>query len=124
MTDLFKISTTDLTKWENTEKHNVIKSEVFEEWTDGNWITHRVVTRTKIAGSVELSFSRQNDFSAFMTLLSTARDADSYYPITVVCSNTGTTETVNAFLDITGETNWDVTAPIKNHTIVVTISQR
>ena len=124
MTDLFKINTTDLTKWENTEKHNVIKSEVFEEWTDGNWITHRVVTRTKIAGSVELSFSRQNDFSAFMTLLSTARYADNYYPITVVCSNTGTTETVNAFLDITGETNWDVTAPIKNHIIVVTISQR
>lgn len=124
MTNLFKISTTDLTQWEKTENHSVNRADVFEEWTDGNWITHRVISRTRVSGTVVLSFSRAADFAAFMALLVSARDANGYYPITVWCSNTNTTETVNAFLDVSGETKWDVTAPIKHNTITVTITQR
>lgn len=124
MTDLFKISTTDLTPWEKTENHDVNRSDIYEEWTDGNWITHRVITRTKINGTVELGFSRQAEFDSFLNLLATARDVDGYYPVTVYCSNTGTTENINAFIDISGGTHWDVTAPIKYHSITVTITQR
>ena len=124
MTNLFKIGTTDLTKWEKTEEHDVNRVDVFEEWTDGNWINHRVIARTNISGEVVLSFAREADFANFISLLSSARDADGYYPVTVWCSNTGTTETINAFLDISGETQWDVTAPIKHHDITVAITQR
>lgn len=124
MTDLFKISSTDLTKWEDTQKHNVNRADVFEEWTDGNWTTHRVISRTRISGSVVLNFSRESDYANFITLLSTARNADGYYPITVWCSNTNTSETINAFLDIAGETAFDVTAPIKHHSVTVNITGR
>lgn len=124
MTDLFKISTTDLTPWEKTAEHSVNRDDVFEEWTDGNWITHRVISRTRISGTVQLSFAKQTDFESFMALMVSARNANGYYPITVYCSNTGTTEAINAFLDITGDTKWDVTAPIKHHTIAVAITQR
>lgn len=124
MTDLFKISSTDLTKWEDTQKHNVNRTDVFEEWTDGNWTTHRVISRTRISGSVVLNFSRESDYANFITLLSTARNADGYYPITVWCSNTNTSETINAFLDIVGETAFDVTAPIKHHSVTVNITGR
>lgn len=124
MTNLFKISSTDLTKWEDTQKHNVNRADVFEEWTDGNWTTHRVISRTRISGSVVLNFSRESDYANFITLLSTARNADGYYPITVWCSNTNTSETINAFLDIVGETAFDVTAPIKHHSVTVNITGR
>lgn len=124
MTNLFKISSTDLTPWEKTENHDVNRDDVFEEWIDGNWITHRVISRTRISGTVQLSFARQADFNGFLSLMSSARDANGYYPVTVYCSNTGTTETINAFLDISGDTKWDVTAPIKHHTITVVITQR
>lgn len=124
MTDLFKISSTDLTKWEDTQKHNVNRADVFEEWTDGNWTTHRVISRTRISGSVVLNFSRESDYANFITLLSTARNADGYYPITVWCSNTNTSETINAFLDIVGETAFDVTAPIMHHSVTVNITGR
>lgn len=124
MTNLFKISTTDLTPWEDTTRHQVNRTDVFEEWTDGNWITHRVISRTRISGTVVLSFAREADFTAFMTLMTTARTLNGYYPITVWCSNTNSTESINAFLDIAGDTKWDVTAPIKHHDITVTITQR
>lgn len=123
-TSLFKISATDLTKWEDTTKHDVNRADVWEEWIDGNWTTHRVIARTRVSGKVVLNFSRETDFSNFMTLLSTARNSDGYYPITVWCSNTNSSETVNAFLDIEGDTAWDVTAPIKHHSVTVTITQR
>lgn len=124
LSNLFVINTTDLTKWENTEKHAVNRQDVFEEWVDGNWVSHRVIARTRVSGTVELSFARETDFASFMTLMSTARNVNGYYPITVWCSNTNSTESVNAFLDISGDTKWDVTAPIKHHTITVTITQR
>lgn len=124
LTNLFVIGSTDLTKWEDTTKHSVNRDDVFEEWVDGNWITHRVISRTRVSGTVVLSFSREADFTAFMTLMSTARNANGYYPITVWCSNTNSTESVNAFLDMSGATQWDVTAPIKHHDITVTITQR
>lgn len=124
LTNLFVIGLTDLTKWERTENHAVNREDVYEEWVDGNWISHRVIARTRVSGQVVLSFSRAADFASFMTLMTTARDANGYYPVTVWCSNTNSTETINAFLDIDGDTKWDVTAPIKHNTITVTITQR
>lgn len=122
MTNLFKISTTDLTKWEDTEQHKVNRDDVFTTWTDGNWIEHREIVRTRVSGTVVLGFKRESDFTAFMTLLTTARDVNGYYPVTVWCSNTNTSETINAFLDLEGDTFWDVTAPIKYHRITVAIT--
>lgn len=122
MTNLFKISTTDLTPWEKTDQHAVNREDLYTSWIDGNWKEHREIVRTKISGTVVLGFKREADYSAFITLLSTAQNANGYYPITVWCSNTNTSESINAFLDISGDTVFDVTAPIKYHQITVTIT--
>lgn len=123
-TSLFTIGTTDLTQWERTEEHDVNREDVYEVWTDGNWVDHRVIARTRISGTVVLSFPRAADFSSFLSLLSTARDEEGYYPISVYCSNTGTVETINAYLDIVGETRWNLVAPTKHNTVTVQITGR
>ena len=122
MTNLFKISTTDLTKYEWTDQHKVNRDDVYNTWVDGNWNTHREIVRTRVSGTVVLGFKRESEYAAFVSLLSTAKNVNGYYPITVWCSNTNTSETVNAFLDVDGETAFDVTAPIKYHKVTVTIS--
>lgn len=124
MTNLFKIDTTDLTPWEKTSEHDANKTEVWEEWTDGNLVTHRVVSRTRVTGKVILNFSRLTDYTAFLTLLSTKRNVNGYYPVSVYCSNTDTLETVNAFLDVSGDTQFDVTAPIKHYSVTISITER
>ena len=124
LSNLFKINTTDLTKYEDAEKHSVNRQDIFNTWTDGNWTEHRALARTQVTGSVTLKFVRADDYSAFLTFLASQRTADGYYPVTVYCSNTGTTETINAFLDIVGETKWDLTTPMKYHGVTLQISQR
>ena len=121
---LFKIGSTDLTKYEDAEKHDVNRSDVYETWTDGNWIEHRVIARTKITGKVVLKFERLSDFQTVTSLLSSQRNADGYYSISVFCSNTGTLETINAFLDYAGETKWDVTVPLKWQSLTINITGR
>lgn len=123
-TNLFTIGSTDLTQWEVTTAHAVNRDDVFEEWTDGNLITHRVISRTRVSGTVQLSFSRLSDYTSFLSLLTSEKNANGYYAITVYCSNTGTSESINAFLDVSGATRWDVTSPIKHNTVTVAIMQR
>lgn len=123
-TNLFTIGSTDLTKYEDKDSHAVNRADVYTSWTDGNWNDHRVIARTRVSGSVVLNFKTDAEYSAFITLLTSARNANGYYPITVWCSNTKTTESINAFLDVAGETKWDVTAPIQHHSVTVTITGR
>lgn len=124
LTNLFTIGSTDLTKFEKTEEHQVNRVDVYETWVDANWTDHRVIARTRVSGQVTLSFWKETDYSSFVSLLTSERDAEGYYSISVWCSNTNTTETVTAFLDVTGSTAWDVSVPIKHNTVTVTISGR
>ena len=124
MTGLFLIGSTDLTPWEDTTRHVVNREDIFASWTDGNWIDHREIVRTRVTGTVVLRFSKEADFASFMSLMTSARDANGYYSVTVWCSNTNSVEMVNVFLDIAGETKWDVTCPRKFHEITVTITGR
>ena len=120
-TNLFKIGNTDLTGWEDTSKHSVNRVDEVEEWQDGNWSLHRII-RKRITGSVTLTFPRATDYAAFMTLLSTAQNPGGSYPVTVWCSNTNSTETLNAFLEYPAETVFDVTAPLSHNTVTIGIT--
>jgi len=122
-TNLFTIGSTDLTQYEVKDSHDVNRTDVYEAWTDGNWTEHRVI-RKHISGTVVLSFSRETDYSNFLSLMTSQRNANGYYPIKVWCENTNTTETLNAFLDIVGDTKWDLTAPIKHNEITIQITGR
>lgn len=120
----FKIANTDLTRFEDIQNHAVDREDIFETWTDGNWIDHRVIVRTRISGKVTLGFSDAADFTAFVNLMQTAKTADGYYPVTVYCRNTGTTETFNAFLDVAGGDKWDLKNGRQWQTATVTITGR
>lgn len=104
----FQIGSTDLTAWEDIQNHAVNREDVYETWTDGDWTDHRVIVRTRINGTVKLGFSNAADYAAFTALLISARDPEGYYPVTVYCANTGTTETINAYLDVTQADKWDL----------------
>ena len=124
MSILFKINTTDLSTFDYKPEHKVNRTDVFESWTDGNWIEHRQLLRTRISGQVTLRFTQPTDYSAFVALLTSERTADGYYLITVWCSNTNTSETLNAFLEVEGTTRWDVTTPRVYNGVTIKITGR
>lgn len=120
----FKISTTDLTGWEDIQSHEVNLDDVYETWTDGNWVDHRVVARTRVTGKVKLGFSKSAEYASFIALLTSARTAGGYYSVTVYCNNTGATSTVDAYLDISEEDSWDLTHSRQWQVVTIKITGR
>ena len=104
----FKIGTTDISAWVDIQNYAMNRFDVYRDWTDGNGVEHREVYRTRYEGSFQAGFRKSTDFSSFMTLLANQKSADGYYPVSAYISNTGTTETFNAFLDVENpEDKWD-----------------
>lgn len=104
----FKIGTTDLTPWVDIQSYAVNREDVYEEWDDGNWVTHRKIARTRYAGSFQLGFAKTTEFAAFTALLTSQRDAGGYYSVTAYINNLGTTATFDAYLDMVNEEDrWD-----------------
>ena len=102
------IGSTDCSAWVDKQSYEMNSEDVFETWTDANWVDHRVVVRQRIRGKVKLGFSSAADFATFTALLSSARQADGYYNVTAYVNNTGATATFNAFIDPTDENKWDL----------------
>lgn len=110
---LFKIGNTDLTPWVKKDSFSASREPVFQSWTDGNWTERREYVRTRLTGSVPLSFTRAADFAAFLALLTSERNVNGYYHVTIWNSNAGASETISAFLTYAGDTKFDVTCPRK-----------
>ncbi len=121
---IFKINTTDLSQWVDRENYNCNKTDVFQNWTDGNWVNHRDFVRTQIKATITLKFSRETDFNAFKALLTSERNANGYYPVTVWVNNTQAEESINAFLDTSATTKWDVTCPRTWRSVSVAVTER
>lgn len=120
----FKIGSTDLTAYADIQNYNINKADVFQNWTDGNWVDHRDMVRTRITGTILLGFKTAASWSAFLALLTSQRNAAGYYPVTVYVNNTGTTETIDAFLDMTNATKWDLVNDRFWRVQTVTVTQR
>lgn len=105
-----KINTTDLTSAVDVQTYKCRREDVYTQWTDGDWINHRSVARTRISGSCKVGFSDATAYSNFLTLLSSSQAADGSYPLSVYVLNTGTLENINAFLDLSESANWALAA--------------
>lgn len=56
---LFKIGTTDLTKYIEDDSYNVVNEPEFEEWKDGNYNKHRIYVRDRIKGTFNVICSNK-----------------------------------------------------------------
>ena len=108
-TVFFQIGTTDLTSYVDVQTYAVNKEDVYGQWTDGNWIDRRVIARQRRSGSFSVGFAAAADFAAWTSLLASAKTTGGYYAVTAYINNTGSTDTFNAFLDVSNpEDKWDL----------------
>lgn len=49
--------------------YDVNYEDINEDWEDANYVTHRIVPRTKVKGSLELQFASKYDYNNFIRLL-------------------------------------------------------
>ena len=121
---LLKIGNTDITEWLDRQNCTINRADVYESWEDGNGKRHRNISRTRITGKATVGFEKAADFSAFCSLIESERQADGYFSVTAYVNNTGTTETFQAFLDITASAKWDWLNERQWQVMTLNITQR
>lgn len=104
----FKLGSTDLSPAADIQNWKVDQVDVYQEWTDGNWIDHREIVRQRIEGSFQLGFKTESAWTDFTTLLAAAKNAAGYYTLQIYVNNLASSETVNAFLEISAANKWDL----------------
>lgn len=57
---LASINGVDLTPYINPKTYKMNAEDVYESWQDGNFVEHRIYTRTRIKGSFEVALYGQN----------------------------------------------------------------
>lgn len=70
MNTLVIVNNTDITPYIDWESYNVIEEQMYESWLDGNYVEHRIYTRSHMKGSfrVWLCGIDGMDIDAFMEL--------------------------------------------------------
>lgn len=97
---LFKIGTTDVTGHvvQNTWKVNNLP--VYKDYEDANGVTHKRYIRNKFQGTCQMVFSDIADYATFKSLVDTNTSASNFsVAVTLYDNLTGTTSSVNAFID-------------------------
>jgi len=102
------IGGTDVSDFLDIQNYEMNAEDVYNTWTDGNWIDHRVIVRQRITGKVKAGFKRAADFAAFTALLESAKQTNGYYSISAYVNNTGAVAAFEAFIDTTDADKWDL----------------
>ena len=121
---LFKIGNTDLTDYVDIQNYDVQKEPIYEEWTDGNYVNHRNIVRTRINGTVKVGFRNSTDVASFLSVLSSNVQTGGYYPASVFTNDDNTLNTANIFISDVAEIKRDLVNGRVWHEYTLEIEER
>ena len=124
MIEFFKIGTNDFTGNMDYQNYSMNDVPVYQSWTDGNMIEHRNSVRTRIAGSFQLAFYNNADFTAFLNIMSSSVNANGFYSVSAYVQNTNTIESFEAFIEYDSESKFDFTNSRQYHLVKMNVRQR
>ena len=105
-----EINETDFSSNVIQRSYNIQKAEEYATWVDGNWITHREISRTRVSGSFNMTFLSENAYESFLSAVEAVKTSGGYCPIKLWVNTSKQLETINAFLTITTKTVWTTEA--------------
>lgn len=120
----FQIGSSNLSPFADIQNYEMNSEDVFDTWTDANWLDHRVIVKQRISGKIKLGFAKASDFSDFLTLLAGARKADGSYTVTAYVNNTGAAATFDCFIDTQDADKWDLLNSRQWQVVTLTIRGR
>ncbi len=95
---LITINQNDYSKYVLAGTYQINSNDEYEEWQDGWFVTHRIVIRKRISGSIRIKFKSFEEYQAFIADLDAVRAVDGSCLIGLYVNNTGETAAVNAFI--------------------------
>ena len=100
---LFVVNNKDFTPHITVPSYKVNDEEVYEEWQDANYKTHREITRKQVNGSFKVLYDVVEELDDFFDTIETLKAAsdDGSIEMTVYLNNLHTTKTITAFVKYT-----------------------
>lgn len=101
--ELFVVNGIDFTQHIKVPSYKVNRDDVYEEWEDSNYITHREITRGKVSGSFTMLFDDATELEDFYDTIETEREASDCGTVdmTVYLNKQHTTAQITAFITYT-----------------------
>lgn len=80
------------------DTYQVNEVDVYTDFLDGDYRTHRYVTRSRVSGTLTLHPRTSDDADAFKTIVNAKVGKNPYYEITLDVNNTGKTRMITAMI--------------------------
>ena len=98
---IFKVGTTSFKNNVVIGTYDINQVPVYDEWIDANGTSHRLKTRDKIQGSLDLFFRTLTDYSTFKTAITNNTSSSNMsVTISVTVNNTNSDATgISAYMD-------------------------
>lgn len=106
MKKLFDINNIDFTQWINDRKYKMYREELYHEWQDGNYNTHRTHLRDVVQGSFIMTFYNEDDYDAFTNAVKVATNAEGISTMTVFLDKEKSNVTISGFIDYATRIAW------------------
>lgn len=95
------VGKTEITDLVVVDSYKMDSSQIYESFTDGNRVEHRIPIAEKIEGNFDVVLSRKNacDLAQFIDIWNEAV-TNGYVLLTVYVTNKGKMETINAYYEM------------------------
>lgn len=102
MNTLVIVNGTDITPYIEWKSYKISATEMFESWRDGNYVEHRVYTRSRMQGSFKVWLAGVDDMDtdAFMALWNGATN-NHITTLAVYDQTSNSMKAIEAYCDIT-----------------------
>jgi len=102
MNTLVVVGGVDITPYIDWKNYKIVPEEKYESWQDGNYVEHRIYTRTRMTGSFKVWLCGMDDMDtdAFMALWNSATN-NHITTLAVYDQTSNSMKAINAYCDIT-----------------------
>lgn len=124
--ELFVVNNLDFTQHIKVPSYKVNREDVYEEWEDSNYSTHREVTRKRVSGSFTLIYDDITELDTFFDTIEVEKtvSGDGSVPMTVYLNKQHETADIIAFINYTPANEKPIFGVEKVNGFEVTIKEK
>lgn len=105
---IFLVGNTDFSNNVLPGTYDISTEDVYSSWTDGFLTEHRDICRTRLKGAFDMFFRTEEQYQAFLSALSSARQSNKSYKVQLKSNTKNTSNLVTAYCWVDFRTKRDV----------------
>ena len=117
------VNNVDITKWIDKDTYNVNAEDIYESWTNANFVETRIFIRDRVSGKFEIRCGSRSSYADFLSNWNAAT-TNGVVTMGVYVQNKNQTKAINAFFKLTGEEHYETDNGARYDRVTVEIEER